>query len=82
MEALFFLALYPVDVNDLPDDSKRYGFDNLDFKFDERGVIFDGICMATVALPEYDITRISTGQYVPVPGGYHHFWEGEFRLGE
>ncbi len=81
-EAWFFLALYPVDVNDLPDDSKRYGFDNLDFKFDERGVIFDGICMATAALPEYDIDRVSTGQYVPAEDGYHHFWEGEIRLGE
>ncbi len=81
-EALFFLALYPVDVNDLPDHRKRHGFDNLDFGFDGRGVIFDGRCMATATLPEYDIARIFTGQYVPVPGGYHHFWEGEIRLGE
>ncbi len=81
-EAWFFLALYPVDVNDLPDDSKQYGFDNLDFRFDRRGVILDGRCTATVALPEYDIASIGTGQYVPVEGGYNHLWEGEFRLGE
>ncbi len=81
-EAWFFLALYPVDVNDLPDNSKQYGFDNLDFGFDRRGVIFDGICMVTASLPEYDIASIGTGQYVPVEGGYHNFWEGEFRLGE
>ncbi len=78
--ALFFLALYPVDVNDLPDYRKRHGFDNLDFGFDGRGVIFDGRCMAAATLPEYDIARIFTGQYVPVEGGYNHFWEGEFRL--
>ncbi len=81
-EAWFFLAVYPVDLNDLPDYRKRHGFDNLDFGFDGRGVIFDGRCMATATLPEYDIARIFTGQYVPVPGGYHHFWEGEIRPGE
>ncbi len=82
VEAWFFLALYPVDVNDLPDDSKRYGFDNLDFRFEQRGVIFDGTCMARAALPEYDIARVFTGQYVTVEGGFNHLWEGEFRLGE
>ena len=79
-EAWFFLALYPVDVNDLPDHRKQHGFDNLDFHFDQRGVILDGRCMAAAALPEYDIARVSTGQYVPVPGGYNHLWEGEIRL--
>ncbi len=82
VEAMFFLALYPVDVNDLPDDSKQYGFDNLDFDFYWFGGVFDGRCTATVALPEYDIARIGTGQYVTVEGGYHNFWEAEFRLGE
>ena len=78
-EAKFFLALYPVDMNDLPDDRKQHGFDNLDFDFDERGVIFDGKCMAKVALPEYAVTRIATGQYVTV-SSYNHLWEAEFRL--
>ncbi len=80
VEATFFLALFPVDVNDLTDHRKQYGFDNLDFRFDWRGVILDGRCMAAVALPEYDIARIRTGQYVPVDGGYDHIWEGEIRL--
>ena len=75
--AWFFLALYPVDVNDLPGPRRPHGFDNLDFRFGERGVIFDGKCLARVPLPEYAITRISTGQYVPVEGGYNHLWEGE-----
>ncbi len=82
-EARFFLHLYPVDVNDLPDDRNRHGFDNLDFDFfDQRNMIFDGTCMATVALPEYDIARIGTGQYVPMDGGFEHLWEGEIRLDE
>ena len=77
-EAMFFLHLYPVDVNDLPDHRKQYGFDNLDFDFDGRGVIFDGRCMVAMALPEYDMTRIRTGQYVPVAGGFNNLWKKEF----
>ncbi len=78
-EARFFLHLYPVDVNDLPDHRKQHGFDNLDFRFDRLSVRFDGICMATVDLPEYDIVRISTGQFVSRQG---RVWEGEIRLAE
>ncbi len=80
VEAWFFLAVYPVDVNDLPYHRRRYGFDNLDFSFYGSGVILDGRCMAAIALPEYDIARISTGQFVPLAGGFDHLWEGEFRL--
>ena len=79
-EALFFRRLHPVDGNDLPDRRKQYGFDNPDFDFDGRGVIFDGKRTARIPLPEYAITRVSTGQYVPVEGGYNHLWKGEFRL--
>ncbi len=81
-EATFFLHLIPIDANDLPDRRRQYGFDNLDFDFDERGVIFDGKCMTRVPLPEYDITRIVTGQYVVrrVLGGFKRFWEEEIHL--
>ncbi len=81
-EAMFFLALYPVDADDLPDHRKPHGFDNLDFNFDRRGEIFDGKCLAEVPLPEYPISEITTGQYVPVDGGFNHIWEGEFRLAQ
>ena len=77
-EAMFFLHLHPVDANDLPGRRKQYGFDNLDFDFDKRGLIFDGRCMATVALPEYAIARIGAGQYVHVEGGFHNLWEAGF----
>ena len=73
---MFFLALFPVDGNDLPDRRKQHGFDNLDFDFDGRGLIFDGRCMAGIPLPEYAIARIMTGQYVPAGS----IWEAEFRL--
>ena len=79
-DAKFFLHLIPADVADLPDHRKQYGFDNLDFTFRGYSVALfgNGRCMATVALPEYDITRISTGQYVPVAGGFNHLWKAEF----
>ena len=77
-EAMFFLHIIPADVADLPGHRRLYGFDNLDFDFDESGVIFDGRCMVAMALPEYDIARISTGQYVPVAGGFNHPWKAEF----
>ena len=75
----FFLALYPVDVNDLPDPRRQHGFDNLDFDFYWFGGVFGGRCTAAVALPEYAIARIVTGQFVNVDGGgFNHLWEGEF----
>ena len=79
-EATFFLHLIPADANDLPYHRKQYGFDNLDFSFDGSGVIFDGRCIATAALPEYDIIRINTGQYVRVDSGSSHLWEGDIYL--
>ena len=33
-------------------------------------------------LPEYDITRIVTGQYIHVEGGFNNLWEAEMRLDE
>ena len=68
--ARFFLHLIPVDEDDLPEERKQYGFDNLDFDFDEHGERFDGKCLATVPLPEYGIFEIKTGQYAPVFGGF------------
>ena len=59
----FFLHVIPLDQNDLPRDRRQHGFDNLDFAFDHRGLIFDGKCLATVPLPDYPIDKISTGQF-------------------
>ena len=59
----FFLHIIPADLDDLPDNRTEHGFDNLDFGFDVRGIVFDGKCMASIGLPQYDIARITTGQY-------------------
>ena len=75
-EAMFFLHLIPADVADLPGHRRQYGFDNLDFIFDQHGERFDGKCRAKVSLPEYDISEIRTGQFVP---GQGQVWKEEFR---
>ena len=74
-EAMFFLHLYPVDVNDLPDHLRQNGFDNLDFDFDGRGLMFDDKCLAEAPLPTYGISEIGTGQYVPGEG---QVWKEKF----
>ena len=73
VQAGFFLHVVPEDIDDLPDNRKQHGFDNLDFGFDVRGVLFDGKCAASVDLPQYDIARITTGQY----DGTGRIWEVE-----
>ncbi len=78
-EAHFFLHLIPADEDDLPEGRKQYGFDNLDFAFDWRGARFEGKCMTTVTLPDYAITRIRTGQYIPEEG---QVWNAEFSVGQ
>ena len=60
----FYLHLIPVDEDDLPANRKQYGFDNYDFVFQQYGMHFDGKCMASVPLPQYEIARIRTGQYI------------------
>ena len=76
-DARFFLHVHPVDGGDLPRERRRHGFDNLDFRFDERGVRFDGKCAAIADLPAYPIERIRAGQ---IGGG--EIWEASIALRE
>ena len=83
-DAPFFLAAFPVNETDLPDWARQYGFQNLDFRFQENGIRQSGDrCIAITPLPDYDIARISTGQYIRrADGSTIHAWEGEIRLTE
>ena len=72
--ARFFLHVAPTSADDLPDDRKRYGFDNLDFAFRNIGVRFDETCMAIVELPAYPIAEIRTGQFADG----RRLWEARF----
>ena len=79
-EPPFFLHLFPAKVRDLPGQRRLYGFDNWDFSFDSdgRSVVFDGKCLVPIALPDYDVIRIRTGQYVYQDGTFNRLWEEEF----
>ncbi len=79
LDARFFLHLFPVDADDLPDHRKQHGFDNLDFSLDTYG----GACLAEVPLPEYEIAAVRTGQFVRTDNGdFRTIWEGEISLDE
>ena len=78
-QAKFFLHIYPIDTNDLPDHRQQHGFDNFDFDFNRRGVKFDGKCLASVDRPAYSIERMVTGQFI---SGQGKLWEGEFSIDE
>ena len=77
-EPPFFLHIIPADANDLPGDRKQHGFDNLDFHFRwDGGRRFDRKCLVTRPLPDYKITSIRTGQFIPGEG---EIWVERFTL--
>ena len=77
---MFFLHLYPVDMNDLPNHRKQYGFDNLGFAFRDHRIPIEGeVCVAIRDLPDYAIAAIRTGQFVP---GEDRIWNGSFKVVE
>ena len=72
----FFLTLYPVHESDLPDNRRQHGFDNLAFRFQDRAVRRGEQCIAIAPLPDYDIARIYTGQYIERTDSTAHPWAG------
>lgn len=70
----FLLHLIPLDINDLPESRKQSGFDNFDFEFDQHGLWFDNKCVIQFNLPDYNIIRIRTGQYVRVGDELPPIW--------
>ena len=76
-QARFFLHVVPEAVEDLPAHRRQYGFDNLDFHYDDYGSMpaLGGRCMAERRLPDYPIASIRTGQYTPGEG---QIWRAEF----
>ena len=69
-----FVHIIPTNISVLPEDRRHHGFDNLDFFFRSTGVMFDGRCMATIFIPDYQISTIITGQQ----STSHQFWRGQF----
>ena len=75
-ERKFSLHLFPADAADLPAHQRESGFDNWDFYLWEGGARLDGTCVAVAALPDYEFTRIRTGQFVT--RGWPRLWSVEF----
>lgn len=61
----FFLHVFPVNPQDLPEERRQFASDNLDFNLFDRGGELAGQCVAEIELPEYAIASISTGQFTP-----------------
>ena len=79
VRATFFLGAFPQNVDDLSVEQGQRGFENLDFDFEQYGGMQDGACAATVRLPDYEIDRISTGQYTwDMDGVPTNIWLAEF----
>ena len=64
-DGTFLLHIEAKHLDSLPPYRREFGFDNLDFRFADRGVLFDGKCMASMALPDYDIARLGAGRVAP-----------------
>ena len=76
----FFLSVHPVDAADLPAARRDTGHESLNFTFaPPAGAIFNGKCMAARRLPDYDIARIETGQWMP---GGERLWEAEIVISD
>ena len=60
----FFLHIRPTKPYVLPEHRREVGFENLDFKFFQRGLRWGDRCHAEVPLPKYEIDVIRTGQFV------------------
>ncbi len=78
VEAPFFVHVFPMHRNDLPERRRQFQFDNLDFRFRSIGREVGGTCFAVRHLPKYPIATIRTGQYT----GGGRVWEGNFNLTE
>ena len=76
--ARFVLHIVPVDNNDLEGDRKQYGFANFDFDFRRHGARFDETCIAIVALPEWRVARVVTGQFTDDNG----IWQADIPIGD
>ena len=62
--APFYLHIFPARAADLPAHRREHGFDALDFNFDANQIQAPaGGCASRVALPNYAIDRIRTGQH-------------------
>ena len=61
MKTKFFLHIFPTDERSIPVHRRVFGYDTDVLRLWKRGLRFDDTCLASIALPHYDIARIETG---------------------
>ena len=64
----FLLSPFARNNKDLPEDRREAGHEVLNFDFERYGVRFDGKCLIRRPLPEYPITAVETGRWLPGEG--------------
>ena len=76
----FELSVYPADPSDLSDgmQAQNMSHNSLNFDFPEYGAMVDGACIIIRNLPNYPISRIEIGQWIPGEGG---LWRAEIAVG-
>ena len=76
----FALSVYPIDLADLPQAARDDGAEReiLNFDFAEYGAIFDGNCVIIRELPDYAISHVTIGQWIP---GASALWNEMIEVG-
>ena len=66
----FFLSVFPANRIDLPQTARDAGREHqsLNFDFHRYGAALDGKCVIVRDLPDYPISRVETGQWLPGEG--------------
>ena len=75
MGTRIFLHVIPASMSSLTGGSEN-GYQRLDFQFADKGRLIGEQCIARRILPDYPISQIVTGQWVP---GQDPIWEGTYR---
>ena len=75
----FLLSPFAKNKKDLPEDRREAGHEVLNFDFGRYGVRFDGKCLMRRPLPEYPITAVETGRWLP---GEREVWRVRLAVGD
>ncbi len=75
----FLLSVFPADLADIPADRRALGHDSLNFDFADYGVHFGDRCMARRPLPDYAISEVEIGRWIPGEGAA---WQTRVAVGD
>ena len=73
----FRLSAFPVNPADLPAEQREAGQAVLNFDFQQYGVRFDGKCMIRRPLPDFDVSAVGIGRWIP---GEAVVWTADVRM--